>query len=82
VVGQVATWSWNADRFRADRVPDIGREGGTVLPREALTGMPNNFLALIVSCVLLLVTAFALASPRVTPGGQPDKAILLSALRK
>jgi hypothetical protein len=44
--------------------------------------MPNAFLALIVSCVLLLVTAFALASPPIAPGGKPDKAILLSALRK
>jgi hypothetical protein len=45
--------------------------------------MLNSFLALIVSGVLLLVTAFALASPPITPGGgQPDKAILLSALRK
>jgi hypothetical protein len=42
----------------------------------------NNFLALIVSCVLLLVTAFALATPSDTSGGQPEKAILLSAIRK
>jgi len=52
------------------------------MPRGALKAMPNTFLALIVSCVLLLVTAFALASPSVAPGGQPEKAILLSALRK
>jgi len=44
--------------------------------------MPNTFLALIVSCVLLLVTAFALASPSVAPGAKPDRAILLSALRR
>jgi hypothetical protein len=67
---------------RPDRVPEISAGPRNVVPRAALSGMPNGFLALIVSCVLLLVTAFALASPSLAPGAKPDKAILLSAIRK
>jgi hypothetical protein len=45
--------------------------------------MQNSFLALTVSCVLLLVTAFALGMPSTTPGDPPpEKAVLLSALRR
>ena len=47
-----------------------------------MTAMINHFLALIVCSTLVLVTAFALGTTPDEPGALPDKAVLLSALRK
>ena len=45
--------------------------------------MTDRFLALIVSSILVLVTAFALATTPDKPGALPnDDAVLLTALRK
>jgi hypothetical protein len=41
--------------------------------------MEHRFLALIVSSILLLVTAFALATPPVTSGGAPEETLLVHA---
>jgi hypothetical protein len=41
--------------------------------------MEQRFLALIVSSILLLVTAFALAVPPVSSGGAPREALLVHA---
>jgi hypothetical protein len=44
--------------------------------------MTDRFLALIVSSILVLVTAFALATTPARPGALPDDAVLLAALRR
>jgi hypothetical protein len=44
--------------------------------------MENRFLALIASCLVVLVTALALATPRLDGHGQPEQTLLISALRK
>jgi len=44
--------------------------------------MPDRFLALIVGSLLVLVTAFALATTPGKPGALVDDAVLLRPLRK
>jgi len=44
--------------------------------------MENRFLALIASSLIVLVTAFALATPRLDGYGQPERTLLTSALRR
>jgi hypothetical protein len=44
--------------------------------------MENRFLALIASSLLVLVTALALATPRLDGSDQPEKTLLISVLRK
>jgi len=44
--------------------------------------MENRFLALIVGCLLLLVTALALAAPSQNSLDPAEKALLLSAPRR
>jgi hypothetical protein len=41
--------------------------------------MEQRFLALIVSSILLLVTAFALATPPVNSNGPPEETLLVHA---
>jgi hypothetical protein len=43
--------------------------------------MEQRFLAVIVSSILLLVTAFALATPPVNSGGVPEETLLVRAAR-
>jgi hypothetical protein len=44
--------------------------------------MENRFLALIASSVVLLVTAFALATPPMKPDAPPERTLLLSTVPK
>jgi hypothetical protein len=44
--------------------------------------MENRFLALIASSLVVLVTALALATPRLDEFRQPEQSLLISALRK
>jgi hypothetical protein len=43
--------------------------------------MEYRFLAIIVSSILLLVTAFALATPPLSHGGAPEETLLVRAPR-
>jgi hypothetical protein len=47
-----------------------------------LVRMENRFLALIVSCLVVLVAALALATPTLNGFDQPETAVIISVLRK
>jgi len=83
----VPDWRETAARRPGEWFPLINlcfrrMEQGTGSPRRRCREMENRFLALIASSLIVLVTAFALATPRLDGYGQPEKTLLTSALRK
>jgi hypothetical protein len=75
-----------AGRLGPQAVPPIAvlsdKWTGNGIGTSSLTGMENRFLALIVSSLVVLVTALALATPRLNEFRQPEQSLLISTLRK
>lgn len=61
------------------QIDEIKRPSRNCSPERSLTAMDRVFLSIICAAVVLLVTAFSLATPSLKSDGPPEKTLLLRA---